>query len=128
MTGAARSVRDLVLETRRGDAVRLVYWFVTAALALILIIFAVSNREEVAIGFWPFELERPWPLYLVVLLALLIGFLLGEIVAWMNGRRWRREARARARRIEALERELAATHSRLTAASRPVPAPTSPHD
>jgi uncharacterized integral membrane protein len=110
--------------------VRLVYWFVTAALALILIVFAVSNREEVSLSFWPFELEKPWPLYLVVLLALFVGFLLGEFVAWVNGRRWRREARARGRRIEALERELAATHSRLADAAPPppVPVPLSPRN
>jgi hypothetical protein len=43
-----------------------------------------------------------------VLLTLLAGFFLGELMAWMNGHRHRREARQKAKRIEELERELAA--------------------
>ena len=70
---------------------------------------------------------------LVVLLALLVGFLLGELVAWLNGRRWRREARSRGRRLDALERELAATQAQLAAArpaasSAVLPAPTPPRN
>jgi uncharacterized integral membrane protein len=97
-------------------------------LALILIVFAISNREGAVVTFWPLPVTVEAPLYLVVLLTLLAGFLVGEFVAWINGRRWRREARARARRIEALERELAATHSRLAAAAPPVPVPASPRN
>ena len=94
---------------------KLIHWLVTAPLALLLIIFAVSNRDSTIVTFWPLPAELAAPLYLVVLLALLVGFLVGELVAWINGRRWRREARFRARRIEALERELAATQAQLAA-------------
>jgi len=95
--------------------VRLIHWLVTAPLALLLIIFAVSNRDSTVVTFWPLPAELAAPLYLIVLLSLLVGFLAGEFVAWINGRRWRREARFRARRIEALERELAATQAQLAA-------------
>ena len=53
------------------------------------------------------------PLYLVVLLAFALGFLFGELVAWLNAGRTRRQARERMRRIAALERELAATQANL---------------
>jgi putative membrane protein len=99
--------------------VKLVHWLVTAPLTLLLIDFAVSNLEQVPVGLWPFSDVVLAPLYLVVLAALLLGFLLGELVAWVNGRRWRREARRRARRIEALERELAATQAKLPSAEHP---------
>ena len=92
---------------------RFVYWTATALLALVLVVFAVSNREDVVVTFWPLPVMLAAPLYLVVLLALLAGFLVGELVAWINGRRSRREARRRGRRIEALEHELAATQARL---------------
>jgi lipopolysaccharide assembly protein A len=92
---------------------RFVYWTATALVALLLVIFAVSNREDVVVTFWPLPVMLAAPLYVVVLLALLAGFLVGELVAWINGRRSRREARRRGRRIEALERELAATQARL---------------
>lgn len=92
---------------------KLVHWLVTLPLAIILVIFAVSNLNSVVVSFWPFPETLEAPLYLVVLLALFTGFLFGELVAWINGRRHRREARRRARRIEALERELGATQAKL---------------
>jgi lipopolysaccharide assembly protein A len=93
--------------------VKLIHWLVTLPLAVILIIFAVSNRDSVVVTFWPLPVVLEAPLYLVVLLALFAGFLAGELVAWINGRRHRREARRRARRIAALERELDATQAKL---------------
>jgi len=74
------------------------------------------------VEFWPLPAVLVAPLYLVVLLSLLAGFVIGAFAAWLNGGRRRREARLRARRIEALERELAATQARL-AASRPAALP-----
>ena len=94
---------------------RLVHWLVTLPAAAILVVFAVSNREHVTVAFWPLPAQLEAPLYLVVLLALLAGFLVGEFVAWINAGRARRLARERARRIEALERELAATQASLAA-------------
>jgi lipopolysaccharide assembly protein A len=102
--------------------VRFVYWLSALLLAIVLADFAVSNLAEVAVGFWPLPAVLA-PIYGVVLGALLLGFLAGEFVAWFNGRTWRREARRRARRIEALERELAATQLPKSPATRlPVPA------
>lgn len=105
---------------------KLVHWLVTLPVAVILAVFAVSNLERVPVGFWPFSDLLVAPLYAVVLLTLLVGFLAGELVGWISGRRWRREARRRARRIEALEHELAATQARLAAASSPSSPPQPP--
>jgi uncharacterized integral membrane protein len=76
--------------------------------ALALVVFAVDNRQTVTVSLWPLPIEASMGLYLVVLLTLLFGFLLGELIAWMNGHRWRREARLKAKRIEELERQIAA--------------------
>jgi uncharacterized integral membrane protein len=92
---------------------KLVHWLVAVPVAVLLIVFAVSNREAVTVTFWPLPVALGAPLWLVVLLAALLGFLFGELVAWVNGRRWRRAARQKTRRIDALERELAATQSQL---------------
>jgi uncharacterized integral membrane protein len=91
-------------------------WILIGLLALILVVFAINNRQPIALGLWPLPLELNTKLYLVVLLTLLVGFLIGELVAWLNGRRWRREARRNARRVEELERELAALSPRKEAA------------
>jgi uncharacterized integral membrane protein len=95
--------------------VRLVHWIVTLPVALVVVLFAVSNREGVTVTLWPLPVRLEAPLYLVVLLALVAGFLVGELIAWINAGRARRLARERARRIEALERELSATQARLSA-------------
>ena len=87
---------------------RLVHWLVTAPVALVLVIFALSNRGTTDLNFWPFDFVLEAPTYLVVLLLLLIGFALGELVAWVMRGSHRRERRAQAKRIAALERELAA--------------------
>ena len=87
---------------------RLFHWLVTAPLAVVLIVFAVNNRDAVTLSFWPLPLTLQAPLYLVALIMLLVGFLVGELVAWVNGRRWRREARHSARRVAELERGIAA--------------------
>jgi uncharacterized integral membrane protein len=83
-------------------------WVLIGLVALALIIFAVDNRQTVTVSLWPLPIAASMGLYLVVLLTLLCGFLLGELMAWMNGHRHRRAARLKAKRVEELERELAA--------------------
>lgn len=101
-------------------------WVLIGLVALALVIFAVDNRQTVTVSLWPLPIEASMGLYLVVLLTLLAGFLLGELIAWMNGRRWRREARQKAKRIEELERELAAHSPPKEAARELTPREVSP--
>jgi lipopolysaccharide assembly protein A len=96
--------------------VKLVHWLVTLPVAIVAVLFAISNLDPVPVGLWPFA-AIDLPLYLVVLAALALGFLAGQLVAWINGRHWRRAARKRQRRIEALEREAKAPAAGLPAAS-----------
>src|SRR5437762_13691051 len=96
-----------------GSSVRLLFWLSVLIVAIALALFAISNGETVALGFWPVPYLVEVPLYVAVLVALLLGFLLGEFAAWLAGGRWRREARRRARRIASLEAELLATQAQL---------------
>jgi uncharacterized integral membrane protein len=98
---------------------RLFHWLVTAPLAVILIVFAVNNRDGVTLSFWPLPVTLEAPVYLIALLCLLAGFLIGELVAWANGRRWRRQARHNAKRVAELERTLAAQAQAQTQAREP---------
>jgi uncharacterized integral membrane protein len=102
--------------------VRILYRAGFLVVAILLILFAVSNRETVSVGFWPLPFLADAPLYLPCFLSLLIGGLIGSAVTWTAGHRNRRELRARRRRIEALERELTATQSQLE--HHPAPAKT----
>ena len=89
---------------------KLFYRLVIALVALVLVVFAVANREAVTLDFWPLPISLQAPVYAVALLTLLAGFLIGELVAWINGHHWRREARRMTRRVEDLERALAERH------------------
>ena len=92
---------------------RILYRAVVLVIAIFLILFAVSNRETVPIGFWPLPFLADVPLYLRCFLNLVIGALIGVAIAWMAGHGKRRELRTRRRRIDALERELTATQSQI---------------
>lgn len=85
---------------------------VTVVVALLLAYFAACNWASVVVTFWPF-FQFDAPLFAVVLAGMLGGFLVGELVAWAGGRRGRRQARQATRRVEALERELAAAQAQL---------------
>ena len=87
---------------------KFLWWIVLALVALVLILFAVSNREAVSVALWPLPAALELPLYIVVLGTLLIGFFAGQLVTWISGWRWRREARRSRERIAMLERELEA--------------------
>jgi len=90
-----------------------VYWAVVVIAALLLIPFAVSNRATVSVGMWPLPFLLDLPLYLLVLLMLLTGFVVGATAAWIGGRRVRRELRRRRRRMARLEGELKSARSEL---------------
>jgi uncharacterized integral membrane protein len=92
---------------------RAVYWAVIVVASSLLIAFAVSNRATVSLELWPLPFLIDLPLYLLVLLLLLAGFVTGAATAWITGRRVRRELRRRRRRVEALEGELKAARSEL---------------
>ena len=72
---------------------RFLYRAVFLVIAIFLILFAVSNRETVSVGFWPLPFLADVPLYLLCFLSLLIGALIGAAIAWMAGHRKRRDAR-----------------------------------
>jgi uncharacterized integral membrane protein len=93
-------------------------------LAVIIIGFAVANRQAVTISFDPFDASHPaysatLPLFVVVFLLVIFGVLVGGIAAWLRQGRWR----ATARRAEAQNRELAGEvamlRRRLELAERP---------
>jgi uncharacterized integral membrane protein len=95
---------------------KLLFWLVILLVALALALFAVSNRATTTLGFWPLPAVVEAPLYLAILTAMLIGFVIGASTAWLAGGPRRREARRRRRRLVALERELAATQAQLPGA------------
>jgi len=67
-------------------------------IAAAIVLFAVGNRVPVTIGFDPFAAEPPMfsvamPLFLLLLLVLIFGVILGGVSAWIGQSRWRKRAR-----------------------------------
>ncbi len=75
---------------------------------LVLVVFLLSNRDGVALGFWPFGLFVTVPLGAVVLVALVIGFLSGLVAHLPRRMSAGRRARRAEKRVAELEGKLAA--------------------
>jgi uncharacterized integral membrane protein len=79
-------------------------------LALLIAIFAVANRAPVLIGFDPFGAQPPMfafvsPLYLALMVALILGVIVGGVAAWMSQSPKRRRARRLAAELKASRAE-----------------------
>ena len=86
---------------------KLINTLIAAVVALLVILFAVSNRAATVVEIWPFPYQLSLPLYAVILLAALVGFIAGVVGAWLSGSERRRETRRLRRQVRDLEQSLA---------------------
>ncbi len=98
---------------------RFLFWIIGLPLAVVVVVFALSNRQTLTLGFLPFDEVLMVPVYLAVLAPLAGGFLLGFLGGGLSGLKYRRAARIEARRADDLERRLEALKA--SAASSPPP-------
>lgn len=82
---------------------------VLVPLAIVLVLFALANREMITLSLDPFDPTRPaftyrMPLFILVFLLLFTGVLVGGVAAWLRQASWRRVAR----RLRSENRELRA--------------------
>ena len=115
MSGAPRSAGRLIRN--------IVAVIVLVPLAIVIVAFAVANRQNVTVLLDPFNPERPaaaftLPLFLLVIGLLILGVLTGGIAVWLNHGRLRRAARRFEREVGELRGELAALR-RASGASTP---------
>jgi uncharacterized integral membrane protein len=77
--------------------------------AVVLIVFAIANREFVRVSLDPLSPSDPWialemPLWALLYAGLFLGLVIGWVGAWVKQRRWRkaaREARSELDRLKA---------------------------
>src|SRR4029078_13326394 len=86
-------------------------------LAVVIIIFAVDNRHSVNVSFDPFSTASPayavtLPLFVLIVMFVILGVLIGGAVAWIGQPRWRRAARM-------LDAGVRSLHQNLYVARRP---------
>ncbi len=95
--------------------VRIAGWLIGIPLAILVVLFALSNRHTTTLAMWPLPEDTTIspPVYVVVLVAAVLGFFGGIAVAWFGGvRTWRRARSA--------ERSLRQTESALKQAERKI--------
>ena len=93
---------------------------VLVPLAIALIVFAVANREIVAVSLDPFDPAQPalsvrMPLFMLIFVFLITGVVLGGFAAWLRQGRHRRASRALRSDLASLRREIGILNSRLEA-------------
>ncbi|MEM7442464.1 MAG: LapA family protein [Pseudomonadota bacterium] len=93
-------------------------WIITIPLAVIAVLFAISNRDPVTLDLWPLPFTLTIPIFIVVLAAIVVGFLAGGLVAWMGSSRYRRAARRERARADALRAETKAAQQSAANARR----------
>ena len=80
---------------------------VLVPLAIVIVMFAVANREIITVSFDPFDSAHPalalkMPLFMLIFVLVAVGVVVGGIAAWLRQHKWR----IRARGAEAEARDL----------------------
>jgi uncharacterized integral membrane protein len=99
-------------------------------LAILLLCLAVANRQSVVVSFDPFDsahpaLTRALPLYVLMLMLVIGGVLIGGVAAWLRQGKWRRAARLADAQARELRVEVEHLRRRL---GSPLPAHPLPAD
>jgi uncharacterized integral membrane protein len=85
--------RSVSVDNISEPTVKYLSWIVTLPITVIVVIFAISNLDEVAFGFWPLDGTFSLPLYIAVLVAFVVGFICGGVVLWLSAGKVRRRMR-----------------------------------
>ena len=67
---------------------------VLVPLAIVIVMFAVANREIITVSFDPFDSAHPalalkMPLFMLIFVLVAVGVVVGGIAAWLKQHKWR---------------------------------------
>jgi len=90
---------------------KIVAALILVPLAVVIIAFAVANRQIVTVSLDPFSASDPaaamaLPLFALIMLLLIVGVLIGGMAAWLRQGRWRTAARRLERQVEGLRKKV----------------------
>lgn len=97
---------------------KLVFWLILVPLAIVILMFAVANREIVTVSFDPFSATAPAasvriPLFVLIFVLVILGVVIGGVAAWLRQSGYRRAARQRDADVNALRREIETLNAKL---------------
>ena len=78
---------------------------VTILFVIIIFWLSVFNRDAVDFSVYPFVEAAPIPLALIILSSVMLGFIWGAVIVWLNGGVTRSEARRLKRELKFIEKE-----------------------
>jgi uncharacterized integral membrane protein len=101
---------------------KLITVLILVPLALVIVMFAVSNRGAITLAFDPLGSDPPMyafslPLFLVLLAALTAGVIVGGAAAWSRQGKWRSRARRLSADLKSARAETEALRRQLEAPS-----------
>ena len=104
---------------------KIVTALIVVPLAVIIIAFAVANRQMVTVSFDPTSSTNPAyaatvPLFVLIFIVIIVGVVIGGIAAWLRQSPWRRTARKLDTDVRALHDELEAIRHRFGTQAPPV--------
>jgi len=90
---------------------------IVVPLAIVILAFAVANRQAVTVSFDPFSSTAPaysasLPLFVLIFVLVIVGVIIGGVAAWLRQGSWRRTARNLDADVRALHQELEALRRR----------------
>lgn len=96
---------------------KIVAVLVLVPLGVLIVAFAVANRQTTVISFDPFSAADPayaarMPLFVLIFALVILGVIVGGIATWLRQASWRRTARALDADIRILHQELEALRRR----------------
>jgi uncharacterized integral membrane protein len=80
-------------------------------LLIVVVGFAVANRQVVTVSFDPFSSASPayavtLPLFVIIFALLIAGVIIGGVASWMRQSSWRRSARRLDAQVRGLHEEM----------------------
>lgn len=77
---------------------------------LIIVPIAVANRHETYLSLDPFSAQMPLlsfkaPMFIWLMVALILGVMLGSVVGWLDGRKTRQELKRTKKQMAKLQKE-----------------------
>ncbi len=99
-------------------------FLIAVPVLLLLVLFALSNKQAVQLGLWPTDISVETPLSVAVLVAAGVFFVAGALMTWGGTLALRGRARRAEMAVSQLQAQLRAIKTR--PAPAPAPAPIMP--
>jgi uncharacterized integral membrane protein len=97
---------------------KIVTGIILVPLAIVIIAFAVANRQMVTVTFDPFSSASPayavtLPLFVLIFILLIVGVIIGGVAAWTGQAKWRRGHRRLDDEVRQLRSEVDTIEARM---------------